>query len=246
VPGTLEGKVAVITGAGSGMGRAMAELFCEEGASVIAMDISGAQDAVADALGEQCFAVQGDVSVLEHLEAAMDSALSRFGRLDVLCNNAGFDGEHGALADTTVENFDRVVDVNFKGVYLGIRLAIPRMLRTAGGSIVNVASAGGLRSARGLAVYGAAKAAVVMLSRSVAAEYSRQGIRCNTICPGVIDTPLLNAAKATELKDRYARGVPAGRLGTAEEIASAALFLASDAASYVSGATLSVDGGMVA
>jgi NAD(P)-dependent dehydrogenase (short-subunit alcohol dehydrogenase family) len=246
MPSTLEGKVAVITGAGSGMGRAMAELFCDEGASVVAMDISGAQDSVAGSLDGQCIAVQGDVSVGEHLEVAMDTAISHFGRLDVLCNNAGFDGEHGTLVETTVENFDRVVDVNFKGVYLGIKLAIPRMLETAGGSIVNVASAGGLRSARGLAVYGAAKAAVVMLSRSVAAEYSRQGIRSNTICPGVIDTPLLNAAKATELKARYTRGVPAGRLGTADEIAAAALFLASDAASYVTGATLSVDGGMVA
>ena len=245
--GRLNGKVAIITGAGSGMGRATAKLFHAQGARVVLGDISGVQMEVARELGDGAVALHADVSAAADAKAMVDLAISRFGKLDTLCNIAGAPGELCALAEDSEAHFDFMVNVNLRGVFLTMKHAIPHMLENGGGSIVNVSSTAAIIGTPGLGVYGASKGGVLPLTRTAALEHAAQGIRVNTICPGMIDTPMLRHAEGTDtaLVDAMADVLPMKRFGRPEEIAAAVLFLASDEASYITGVTLPVDGGMV-
>ncbi len=244
--GKLDGKAAVITGAASGIGRASALLFAREGAAVLVADVDRRRgEQVAREIGAEsgrAVFVEVDVARAPSVRAMIERALSEFGRLDILFNNAGIGGDLGPLAESTEENFDRVIAVNLKGVFLGMKFGIEAMLRSGGGAIINTASVAGLIGARGFSAYGASKGGVIQLTRAAALEYADRNIRVNCICPGIIDTPILGMIP-DEMRARIARRNPMGRMGTAEEIARAALFLASDDSSYATGAVLVLDGG---
>lgn len=244
----LQGKVAVITGAGSGMGRAMAEVFVAEGAKVVCADISGQQNEVAAALGDKAVGVHADVSKTEDVQSMIAAAEKSFGRLDVLCNNAGFGGGLKALHEQTEDLYDTVHAVNLKGVFLGMKYGIPLMLKSGGGSIINTASAAGVVGWMGHSVYAAAKAGVLQMTKCAALDYAEQNIRVNAICPGYTWTGLVPASKTMPEPPPGAQVpvVPMKRWGRASDIANAALFLASDESAYVTGVTLPVDGGYCA
>jgi NAD(P)-dependent dehydrogenase (short-subunit alcohol dehydrogenase family) len=249
----LDGKVAVITGAGSGIGRVAASLFASVGAQVVVADVIGdkAEAAVADITdaGGSATAVVVDVSDKDQVDAMVHTAVGTYGRLDVLFNNAGiFPEDDGGLLDTPPETWHRVMEVNLAGVWLGCRAAVPAMLASGGGSIVNVASFVALMgAATAQLAYTASKGAVLSMTRELAVEYARQGIRANSICPGPIETPLLEELLADPIRrQRRLVHIPMGRFGRPEEIAKAALFLASDDASFVTGSALVVDGGITA
>jgi NAD(P)-dependent dehydrogenase (short-subunit alcohol dehydrogenase family) len=244
--GRLEGKVAVITGAGSGMGKAMAELFAAQGAKLVLADISGQQDAVAARVGNGAIGIRCDVSDEDDVQAMIAQAETSFGRLDVLCNNAGFGGPMAPLADQTVETWDRVHATNIRGAFLGMKHGILSMLKTGGGSIVNTTSASGVIGWKHHSVYGAAKAGVNQLTRTAALDYSDRGIRINAIAPGTIWTGLVEASRTHATPPAefpVLAGIPMGRWGLAQDIANAALFFASDESSYITGTVLPVDGG---
>ena len=251
--GRLENKVAVITGAGSGMGRATALLFAQEGAAVLVADVNerGGEETVEriTADGGRAAFLRTDVVSSEDVRAMIQMALDRFGGLDVLFNNAGIAGESARLAEQSEENWHRVLGVNLTGVYLGMRHAIPAMLERGGGSIISTASVAGMVGWAGAAAYSAAKSAVINLTRTAAIEYARRNIRVNCICPGVIQTPLLDSIHGGSIeanRDRLLRMQPMPRLGEPEDIASMALFLASDESAFVTGAAMVVDGGYTA
>jgi NAD(P)-dependent dehydrogenase (short-subunit alcohol dehydrogenase family) len=249
----LEGKVALITGAGSGMGREAARLFAREGARVVVSDI--AEDAGREAVeeigadgGEAAF-IRADVSRSDENAAMVRFAVERFGALHVLYNNAGvFLGDDGGTVETSEEVWDKVMAINLKGVWLGCKHGIPAMVGSGGGSIINVASFVALMGAATAQIaYTASKGGVLSMTREVAVEYARRGIRANALCPGPIETPLL--AELMSDPERRARRIvhiPIGRLGQAEEVARAALWLASDDSSLMTGATVVVDGGVTA
>lgn len=248
--GRLEGKIAVITGAGSGMGKAMAELFSAEGAQLVLADISGKQEEVAARINAganlRAVPIHCDVSDEENVQAMIATAEKEFGRLDILCNNAGFGGPMAPLHKQTSEIWDKVHGTNIKGAWLGMKYGIISMLKTGGGSIVNTTSASGVVGWKHHSVYGAAKAGVNQLTRAAALDYSDKGIRINAIAPGTMWTGLVGASQ------QYAEppadfptlaGIPMGRWGLARDIANAALFFASDESAYVTGTVLPVDGG---
>lgn len=251
----LEGRVALVTGAASGIGAATARLFAQEGARVMLADIQDALgQAVADAItadGGTARYVHGDVAVAEDVAGMVHATVTAFSRLDVLVNNAGMGGG-GFVTELTEEDWDRVLDVNLKSVYLGCKYAIPEMRKTGGGAIVNIASVAGLRGSARLTAYSAAKAGVINLTRSIAAEAGRYGIRVNCVCPGIIRTPIwrtvidLPAEAQDALWQRMAARVLLGRVGLPEDVARAILFLASDDAAYITGTALVVDGGLTA
>lgn len=246
--GRLAGKVAVITGAGSGMGKEMALLFAREGAKVVCADRSGMQEQIAAIIGDAAVAVHADVSVSTDIQNMIKTAEDRFGRLDVLCNNAGFGGKMMPLHEQTEEAYDSVHAVNLKGVFLGMKYGIASMLRTGGGSIVNTASATGLVGWKDHSVYAAAKAGVLQLTKCAALDYAQNGIRVNAICPGMVWTGLVKASEQHAVPPPGTKppfNVPMGRWGLAAEQAAAALFLASDESSYITGVALPVDGGYV-
>ena len=249
----LDGKVAVITGAGSGIGRVAASLFAAEGAQVVVADVVGEQAdaAVADIqeAGGTATAVAVDVSDEGQVGTMIDHAVATYGGVHVLFNNAGiFPDDDGGILDTPPSTWQRVMDVNLKGVWLGCRAAVPAMLDSGGGSIVNVASFVALvGAATAQMAYTASKGGVLAMTRELAVEYARKGIRANSICPGPIETPLLaELLSDPERRQRRLVHIPMGRFGRPEEIAKAALFLASDDASFVTGSALVVDGGITA
>ncbi|TAM66410.1 SDR family oxidoreductase [Mycobacterium sp.] len=242
----LQGKVAIVTGAGSGIGWAAAHLFAAQGANVVCADISGREDDVAASIGAAAVPVHVDVTRGDDVKRIVDTATQRFGKLDVLMNNAGAGGPHLRLADVEEEMFDNLIAVNLRGTFLGMKYAIPAMLRSGGGSIVNTASASALVGWKGLATYAAAKAAVVQLTKSAALDYAKEGIRINAICPGMTYTGLAGAAPTDAIPDGSYLPTPMARWGRPAELASAALFLASGESSFVTGAVLAVDGGYAA
>jgi NAD(P)-dependent dehydrogenase (short-subunit alcohol dehydrogenase family) len=249
----LADKVAVITGAGSGIGRVAAQLFASEGASIVVADVvaEAASDTAATitAAGGHAVAVTVDVADEEAVGDMVEAAVGTFGALHILFNNAGiFPGDDGGVLDTPPSTWDRVMEVNLKGVWLGCRAAVPAMINSGGGSIVNVASFVALMGAATAQVaYTASKGGVLAFTRELAVEYARSGIRANSICPGPIDTPLLAELMADPVrKQRRLVHIPMGRLGRPDEIARAALFLASDESSFVTGSALVVDGGITA
>ena len=240
--GRLTGKVAVVTGAGSGMGRAIVRQFCAQGAKVIAADVSGKQDDLPAELGAACHATHADVSKSADVQAMLKLAEERFGRLDVLCNNAGISGQIAPTADQDEDAFDEVIAVNLRGVFLGMKYAIPLMLKTGGGSIVNTSSMASLVAFPSMPAYCASKGGVSMLTKLTAAEYASQGIRVNAILPGAIDTGMTKALPKEILEGAVAATLM-GRIGTPDEIAHLAVFLASDESSFITGTLTPVDGG---
>ncbi len=249
----LAGKVALITGAASGMGRVAAHLFAAEGARVVVSDVTDdAGQATAEELraaGHEAAFVRADVSRADDAEAMVAGTLRAFGALHVLYNNAGiFPADDDGPTDTPEETWDRVMAVNLKGVWLGCRYGIPAMLASGGGSIVNVASFVALVGAATPQIaYTSSKGGVLAMTREIAVQYGRSGIRANALCPGPVETPLLAELMADPARrQRRLVHIPMGRLGRADEIARAALFLASDDSSFMTGAALVVDGGITA
>ena len=237
----LDGKVAVITGAGSGMAKASVKLFAAEGAQVVAADISGAEKDVAAEVGGGVLPVHCDVTREADVEAAMRAAVEEFGRLDAVLNVAGI-GDAAMIADVTMEHYERVMDIDLRGVLLGTKHGIRTMLECGnGGAIVNWSSIGGLNASPFTGVYSAAKAGVISVTKTAAVEYAGKGIRANCVCPGYIKTEGMGAGLHSY--PNAAEGTPMKRLGQAHEIAEVAAFLCSDRASFVTGAVIPVDGG---
>ncbi len=246
--GSLSDKVALITGAGSGIAAAAARLFHQEGARIVLADVSGKEAELAAELGERAVACRADVSKSADVQAMIDTAISEFGRLDILCNVAGITGPQGPLVDANEEDFDAVIAVNIRGLLLTMKYALPHLVEGGGGVIVNISSATALVGMPGLAVYSATKGAIIATTRVIAAEYASKGVRANVVCPGGIETPIYleHLARDPEAVNKTVSLIPAGRVGKPEEIAQAMLFLASDASSYMTGAVVPVDGGQTA
>jgi NAD(P)-dependent dehydrogenase (short-subunit alcohol dehydrogenase family) len=249
--GRLDGKVCVITGAGGGMGREAAILFVQEGARVCAADVALdlAEETVGLCSGE-ALAVKADVAEEDDVRALYEAAAERFGGIDVLYNNAGISpSDDASVLETSVEAWQRVQDVNAKGVFLCCKHGIPHLLQRGGGSVINVASfVAILGAATSQISYTASKGAVLAMSRELAVQFARRGIRVNALCPGPVETPLLLSIYGDDpaALERRRMHWPTGRLATPREIVNAALFLASDESSYVNGATFLVDGGLTA
>lgn len=248
----LQDKVVLITGAASGIGKVCAEMFAAYGAKLALVDVNAeAGEATAAALqgqGHDVLFVRGDVSVADDVAAAVARTVERWGRLDCALNNAGIDGMPGALAESGEDNFDRVVAVNLRGVYLCMKHEIKQMLAQGKGTIVNVASIAGLGGYPGLSAYVAAKHGVVGLTRGAALEYAKAGIRINVICPGAIRTPMLvHLFEQGVLNEAQFLAIqPNGRLGEPSEVAEAAAWMCSDKSSLMVGHPLVVDGGFLA
>jgi NAD(P)-dependent dehydrogenase (short-subunit alcohol dehydrogenase family) len=249
----LSGRVAIVTGAASGIGEATATLFADEGASVVVADLDEVRgEQVAGAIrsrGAPALFARTDVSNPDEVQATVRLAIEKYGQLDVIFNNAGIEGAmNQPTADCTLDNWHRVIEVNLTGVFLGMKYAIPEMLKNGGGSIINNASVAGLVGFAGSPAYCASKGGVVQLTKCAAMEYATQGIRINAICPGVIWTPMVQRATggSAETEEALKALEPVGRFGTAEEIARMALFLACDDSAFCTGAPFIVDGGFVA
>ena len=248
--GRLDGKVAVITGAAGGIGREAAVLFSEEGASVCVADVSAEAGEEAAAACREAFFRQVDVTDPASVDAMYAATVERFGGVDVLYNNAGImPADDASVLETEPAAWDRVLEVNAKGVFLCCRHGIPRLLERGGGSVINVASFVALvGAATSQIAYTASKGAVLSLTRELAVEFARQGVRVNALCPGPVETPLLMRLFEDDpaAYERRRVHLPMGRLAKAREIALGALYLASDESSYVNGATFLVDGGLTA
>jgi NAD(P)-dependent dehydrogenase (short-subunit alcohol dehydrogenase family) len=249
--GRLDGKVAVITGAASGMGRATAVRFAREGAAVVVADLNSAagEETISEitVAGGSAVFQHTDVGSEQDLKALFDRALKEYGRLDITYNNAGIGGATGRLTDVTADDWDRTFVVLTRAVFLGIKYSIEPMRKVDGGSIISTASVGALRPAAGLHAYCAAKAAVVSLTQSAAIELGPDRIRVNCICPGGIVTPLVYRGMPggeEEARRNMARAQPLPRAGKPEDIAAMATFLASDEAEWITGTAMVVDGGM--
>ena len=241
--GELDGKVAVITGAGSGMARATAEVFVREGARVLAADVSGRQHETADALGDACLPFTVDVTDEAQVEAMFAAAVDAFGKVDAVLNVAGV-AAGGALAEIALDEYDRILGVDLKGVMLGTKHGVRTMVQTGGGVILNWSSIGGMNGSRmPTSVYSAAKAGVISFTKAAAIEYGEQGIRANAICPGFIETEMSGGRGAAERFPALVQGSCLKRGGQPEEVGELASFLASDRAAYITGAVIPIDGG---
>ncbi len=246
----LEGKVALISGGARGMGATEARLFASEGARVILGDIleehgQQVQAEVAESGGEAVF-VRLDVTVESDWRRAVDTAVQRFGKLDILVNNAGI-FDRSTVQSQTIESWDRVMGINAKGVFLGTKAAIPAMRDAGGGSIVNISSVAGLTGSIQATSYNTSKGAVRILTKSTAIQCAADGIRCNSVHPGPIETTMLDEVFLnSEVRAQRETGIPMGRFGTMEDVAKGVLFLASDEASYMTGSELVIDGGLTA
>jgi NAD(P)-dependent dehydrogenase (short-subunit alcohol dehydrogenase family) len=248
--GRLEGKIALVTGGGSGIGRATALTFAREGAMVIVADVvdkSGAETVqrIRATSGEASF-VRADVSKATDVAALINRVVDAYARLDCAFNNAGIEGLPAPTAEGSEDNWDRTLAVNLKGVWLCMKYEIPVMLKQGGGTIVNMSSAAGLVGAAGLSAYVASKHGVVGLTKTAALEYAKAGIRVNAVCPGHIQTPMAEriARQFPQVEEMLAH--PVGRLGQPEEVAETVTWLCSDAASFVTGHAMVVDGGSLA
>lgn len=250
--GQLNGKVALVTGGSSGIGRATALAFAREGAKVVVADVmvEGGQETVRllTATGGQGLFVKTDVSRAAEVEALIGRAVATYGRLDCAFNNAGVEGAFVTTSEYSEADWDRVVAINLKGVWLCMKYEIAHMLRQGGGAIVNTASGAGLVGVPNLSAYVASKHGVVGLTKTAALEYAKAGIRVNAVCPGVIQTPMVArlTSNRPDLSEALVAAEPMGRTGRPEEVAAAVVWLCSDAASFVTGHALSVDGGYVA
>ena len=247
----LENKVAFISGGALGMGAVEAKLFAREGARVVIGDILEAEgrktEAEINETGGECLFVTLDVTSEEDWQKAVAATVARFGRLDILVNNAGIYPTEPRLEDTGEELWDRIMEINAKGVFLGTKYAIPEMRKAGGGSIINISSTAGLVGNYFAAAYSTSKGAVRLFSKSTAIQYAKEGIRANSIHPGTIETPgtAANLADETYRQERM-EGIPLGRLGQPEDVAYGALYLASDESSFITGSELVIDGGRTA
>lgn len=241
--GRLEGKVAVITGAGSGIGAASVELFCREGAKVVAVDISGKQDDVAKRIGANCIPFHADVSKGAEVQAMLAKAVTAFGQLDILFNNASIIGEMNLVGDYSEEGYDQVMAINGRSAFLGMRYAIPIMLKQGKkGAIINTCSMASVVAFKAQIGYCAAKGAVYMMTKTAAVEYADKGIRVNAILPGPIKTGMTAGMDQAALNVVY-KATPMGRMAESSEVADLALFLASDESSFITGSSILIDGG---
>ncbi len=247
--GIFTGKVAFITGAGTGIGRATAIAFAQAGASVVVTGLSDpsireTEQLIRD-MGGQALAIRCDVTRAEEVKAALDQTISQFGRFDFAFNNAGVEQPVTATADLTEEEWDRIVDVNLRAVFLCMKYQIPLLQKQGGGVIVNTSSGAGVKGFRGQAAYAAAKHGVIGLTRSAALDYAGENIRVNSVCPGIISTPMMDRFTGGTVQGREAviAQEPVGRMGKPEEIAATVLWLCSDLAAFVVGASIVVDGG---
>lgn len=248
----LANKVAVITGAGSGMGKAAAILFAAEGAAVAAVDLdaatAGQTASEIVAAGGKALAIGADVSNSTEVQRMFDQAVGRFGRLDIVYNNAGTIEKKEMLHEIGDDEFDRVLDVNLRGVFLGIKYAVPHLIKSGGGAIINTASVAGLKAFTGKAAYTASKAGVIAMTQVAGMQYGRHKIRVNCICPGIIYTGMSRQVHREQFGKELDPGIKGrisalSRIGMPEDIARVALFLASDDAAFVTGAPFVVDGG---
>lgn len=250
--GRLDDKVAVITGAATGMGAASARRFAAEGARVVICDLKEQEgQALAEELGAAAVFLRTDVTQEDDVATAVKVARDRWGRLDCIFNNAGFGGALGPIDQTSADDFDITLDVLVKGVFFGIKHAAPVMKAQGSGSVINTASVAGMVAGWGPHLYSMAKAAVIQLTRSTALELGEHGVRVNCICPGIIATPLAmgrdqSPEAVAAFKQTLGPGQPIGRVGEPEDIANAALWLASDESTFVTGDALVVDGGVMA
>jgi NAD(P)-dependent dehydrogenase (short-subunit alcohol dehydrogenase family) len=245
----FDGKVAFVTGASSGIGRATAVAFAKAGAAVAVVDIAeagGRETAgLIEEFGGRATAITCDVTKADDLRSALDHTLATFGRLDAAFNNAGIEQPVGPTAEIADEDWDRIIAVNLRGVFLGIKYQVPLMLANGGGTIVNTSSGAGLVGIAGQAAYTAAKHGVVGLTKCAALDYAQAGIRINCVCPGIVQTPMMDrfTGATSEGRARVIAQEPIGRMGDPAEIAAAVLWLSSDAASFVVGHAMVVDGG---
>ncbi|SRR5579883_182814 len=248
----FDGKVAIITGGAAGIGRSTALAFAREGASVGILDVLDKEGVETAALlkagGAEVKFLHCNVADAQNVKSAIDEIVSTFGRLDYAFNNAGTEGVSAPTADFTEENWDRVIDINLKGVWLSMKYEIPYMLKQGGGSIVNNSSVAGLVGFAAGAIYTASKHGMIGLTKAASLDYIRKNIRINAVCPGIIHTAMIDRYThgSKELEKQLIVGEPIGRMGKPEEIADAVLWLCSDAASFVTGIALPVDGGWVA
>ena len=250
--GRLDGKVALISGGARGQGAAEALLFAREGAKVVIGDILDEEGRqveaqIAEHGGDSTY-VRLDVTSADDWDAAVQTALDRYGRLDILVNNAGILGRRAGLEETTSEQWDRVLEVNAKGAFLGTKAAIPALRDAGGGSIINISSiAGIIADPTGIPAYQASKGALRLLTKSTAIQYAADNIRCNSVHPGLIVTAMSEDVLADpDSRQTFFGSIPLGRLGTVDDIANGVLFLASEESSFVTGSELVIDGGLVA
>jgi NAD(P)-dependent dehydrogenase (short-subunit alcohol dehydrogenase family) len=247
--GGFSGKVAFVTGAANGIGRAAALAFARAGASVVLADIAEDRNQetarMVERLGGRAYAVRCDVTRGEDVKAALDEAVEAFGRLDLAFNNAGSEQALVPTAELTEQDWDRIVGINLRGVFLCMKYELPLMLKQGGGAIVNTSSGAGVKGFAGQAAYAAAKHGVIGLTRAAALDYARSNVRVNAVCPGIIETPMMDrfTGGTSDGRERVIAQEPIGRMGTPDEIAAAVVWLCSDAAAFVVGHAMVIDGG---